>query len=403
MSDRTSTLGAPLWGLRYQVINGGLHVPRPRDEPRVHAAGVNPDRVLVFGTGMAVGWGALSHELALPGYLARSLAQRTGRGADVDVIASVKGSCDTLVDLLAGVPLSSYDAVVVILGVSDALQLRSGKRWLAGIAELLLTLRAATSTRTEIVVMGIQAPSSIPEYRIVHGGVVDRHTEYLNSLTRTLEEDRVHFLSAPTPRRLAGELDPADSESHRARDEYGAWASVQGDLLAPLLNAHVAEGRTARAIRNLPQAVDARVSALRGLGILDTPPENRFDEIVESARQIFGTEGAAFNLIDRDRQWSKAMIGPFSREALLDDSICALAIREDAPLIIEDTWLDERIQRQTGVRFYAGFPIEALDGTRVGALCVFDRHPRSADTVSIATLRDLALAVQHQLAVPAKR
>jgi hypothetical protein len=55
------------------------------------------------------------------------------------------------------------------------------------------------------------------------------------------------------------------------------------------------------------------------------------------------------------------------------------------------------------MRFYAGYPVEAADGTRIGALCVFDREPRSADSIDLTALRDLALAIQRELTVVTER
>ena len=65
-----------------QVFRNLADVPRPLDDPRAHASGVDSDRILLFGGGAAVGWGVLSHNLALPGSLARALSDLTGRGAD---------------------------------------------------------------------------------------------------------------------------------------------------------------------------------------------------------------------------------------------------------------------------------------------------------------------------------
>jgi hypothetical protein len=61
-------------------------IPRPTDATQTHSFGTDSDRILVFGSGPAVGWGVLSHDVALPGSLARALSARTGRGADVDVV-----------------------------------------------------------------------------------------------------------------------------------------------------------------------------------------------------------------------------------------------------------------------------------------------------------------------------
>lgn len=49
------------------------------------------------------------------------------------------------------------------------------------------------------------------------------------------------------------------------------------------------------------------------------------------------------------------------------------------------------------VRFYAGMPLALRDGTRVGALCVFDRRPRRPKSPRIDNLRDLASLLAKQI------
>ena len=49
------------------------------------------------------------------------------------------------------------------------------------------------------------------------------------------------------------------------------------------------------------------------------------------------------------------------------------------------------------VRFYAGYPVEAPNGMRVGALCLTDPVPRAFSRADEALLRELALRVQALL------
>ena len=58
---------------RWRSLVASLPV-RPVDEPVSHAPGLDPDRVLLIGNGLAVGWGVLIHDLALPGFLSRALS-----------------------------------------------------------------------------------------------------------------------------------------------------------------------------------------------------------------------------------------------------------------------------------------------------------------------------------------
>ena len=141
------------------------------------------------------------------------------------------------------------------------------------------------------------------------------------------------------------------------------------------------------------------MAALGGLGILDTPMEDRFDYIVRMVRAMFGTESAAFTLIDAERQWSKAVLGTTQRAIPLEQSFCALTIQSPTPFVVLDARHDERPLPVTDVRFYAGYPVEAPDGTRIGAICVFDSRPRlRVTTAQLSFLRELAFSIQREIA-----
>ena len=94
----------------------------------------------------------------------------------------------------------------------------------------------------------------------------------------------------------------------------------------------------------LHSAEEYRLAALRHYGILDTPREADFDEVVEVASAICGTPISVINLIDQGRQWFKAEVGLGVRETPIDSSICAHAILQPGLFVIPDTTLDPRLQ-----------------------------------------------------------
>ncbi|WP_336493072.1 hypothetical protein, partial [Methylobacterium nigriterrae] len=87
-----------------------------------------------------VGWGVTTHGLALPGFLARALTSLTGRGTDVDVVASPDKRLKNALRELQALPLWRYDAIVVVLGVNEALELASLKKWRRNLSSTLSTL-----------------------------------------------------------------------------------------------------------------------------------------------------------------------------------------------------------------------------------------------------------------------
>ena len=107
----------------------------------------------------------------------------------------------------------------------------------------------------------------------------------------------------------------------------------------------------------------ARVRSLLDLGILDTPPEPEFDDIVHAAQDACRAAIAVVSLIDDRRQWFKARVGIEVCETEREVSFCAHAVAQASTLIVPDVTLDERFKDNpfvTGpehVRSYAGAPI----------------------------------------------
>lgn len=125
-----------------------------------------------------------------------------------------------------------------------------------------------------------------------------------------------------------------------------------------------------------------RLAILDSYGILDTPAEQAFDDVVKLASQLLDAPIAAVNLIARNRQWFKSEVGLGTREMPLDDSICKFALLEDQLMIVPDTREDARfacnplVTGEPGLRFYAGQLLKSKAGIPLGTLCVLDVKPR---------------------------
>ena len=78
----------------------------------------------------------------------------------------------------------------------------------------------------------------------------------------------------------------------------------------------------------IPGNEEQRVAALREYRILDTLPEQAYDDITRLAAQICGTPVAVITLVDSDRQWFKARFGLEQTETPRETSFCAHAIIE---------------------------------------------------------------------------
>lgn len=149
----------------------------------------------------------------------------------------------------------------------------------------------------------------------------------------------------------------------------------------------------------IPPDEEERLAALHALGILDTPPEERFDLFTRLGEWVFGTTLSAINLVDRDRTFYKSLSGMPYYEPCRTTSICAHAIAGAEPvMVVEDLAQDSRFHDHPlvtvkGFRFYAGAVLRSGAGHALGVLCVADRLPRGFGPAEQAKLLDMAKGV----------
>ena len=153
----------------------------------------------------------------------------------------------------------------------------------------------------------------------------------------------------------------------------------------------------------IPADERQRMQALRDMNLLDTPPEERFDRVTRLAKQVFETPIALVSLVDADRQWFKSRQGLDAEETPRNISFCGHAILDDKILVVKDATMDRRfcdnplVCGDPNIRFYAGYPLAAPDGSRVGTLCVIDDKPRQISDEQLKLLRELGRMVEEEL------
>ena len=153
-----------------------------------------------------------------------------------------------------------------------------------------------------------------------------------------------------------------------------------------------------------PLPESERLSALQSYGVLDTPPEAAFDEMVKLAAQICGTPIALMGLIDAGRLWFKARHGLALSEVARDESLFRSALEHpDQLLVVPDATRDARfagsllVLGEPGIVFYAGFPLRTPAGHTLGVLCVMDRRPHRLTVEQQDALGALGRQVMTQL------
>ena len=152
-------------------------------------------------------------------------------------------------------------------------------------------------------------------------------------------------------------------------------------------------------------AVDekTRLDALRKYRILDTDPEQAFDDLTFLASQICETPIALISLVDEHRQWFKSRVGIDAEQTSRSVSFCAHAIQQPNLFVVPDTLKDARFRENPlvvndpNIRFYAGAPLVTRDGDALGTLCVVDVRPRTITDGERQALEALRRQAQAQL------
>ncbi len=145
-----------------------------------------------------------------------------------------------------------------------------------------------------------------------------------------------------------------------------------------------------------PENEAERLETLRRLNILDTPRHDRFDRYTRISTRIFNVPMAMISLVDADRQWFKSTAGFDAEETPRDVSFCGHAILGDDVFEVRNARRDPRFRNnplvveQPHVSFYAGAPLEAPNGHKLGTLCLIDRVPRRLDDEEKRMLKNLA-------------
>jgi GAF domain-containing protein len=147
----------------------------------------------------------------------------------------------------------------------------------------------------------------------------------------------------------------------------------------------------------------ARLAALQKYAILDTDPEQGFDDLTLLASYVCRTPIALISLVDENRQWFKSKVGLSVSETSREVAFCSRAILEKDVFVVPDTLEDDRFRdsplvvSEPRIRFYAGAPLITEEGYALGTLCVIDRTPRKISPEEAEALKALSRMVLAQL------
>lgn len=343
---------------------------------RLHRSGVDPRRVLMIGDRSVLGDVDAPLERRLPEQLADRLVRASGRGLDLDVLTDLTPALAAVRGTFARWRLWRYDAVLLVVD----------------------TAAAGTTTDRHLAALLDEVASDAA----VHAGVV------VNLVRRTRSGHGRHH-----PDRQPGVWDRPD-----AVDPDIVWLLVR---VSPGPNEPLPATDVERVAGDLAATIDGagpvgrladppeddefeRQRALQQSGAVDRPQETELDHIVALAQEAFGAQSAELNFLDADRSWHVAVAGAARGSHPRATSYCNLAIQESGPTVIGDARSDPRVGHLANIpgvpAFYAAYPIESIDGYRIGVLCVYDPRPRDVDEVDVSLLRDLAMLAEAEIIDP---
>ncbi|WP_082122420.1 diguanylate cyclase domain-containing protein [Arsukibacterium sp. MJ3] len=154
---------------------------------------------------------------------------------------------------------------------------------------------------------------------------------------------------------------------------------------------------------NMPLITEqSRLAALQQLGLINTPPEERFDRITRLAKALFNPDIVLLTLLDEKTQYFKARLGTCLQGTARDISFCTYAILEEKILVIPDAMADPRfatnplVTKEPYIRFYAGAVIRTFNGHALGTLCLLDSKPRNLTVDEQSLLLDLAKDAENE-------
>lgn len=152
-----------------------------------------------------------------------------------------------------------------------------------------------------------------------------------------------------------------------------------------------------------PSNETARLAALEKYAILDTDPEQCFDDLTLLASFICKTPIALISLVDGERQWFKSRVGTAVTETPREIAFCSTAILQSDVMVVPDALKDERFRHnplvvsEPHIRFYAGAPLITEEGYALGTLCVVDQSPRDLAANEREALKALSRLILAQL------
>jgi PAS domain S-box-containing protein len=152
---------------------------------------------------------------------------------------------------------------------------------------------------------------------------------------------------------------------------------------------------------DLPLCGDADTRILSRYDAHGIRDASALDDLTRFAAALCDAPVALVTLLEEEYQHFLARTGFDGTGTPRDISFCTHAVATDTIMVVPDTLADPRfvdnplVTGPTAVRFYAGAPMRASDGSVLGTVCVLDTVPRAG----LTPLQEQGLAILAQAAM----
>lgn len=206
-------------------------LPVPSGPPVAHTEGPDPDRVLLFGAGISMGYGMKTHDLALPGQLARQVSDLTGRGVQIDVITGENLTLDNTLKNLSVARLREFDVVMATPGSLEKLLLMSVPVWRQRVEFLLDHFATNAPASLRVLFVGVPEVSHLVRMPRLLAYIADRSARALNASLASACAARPYVQFIP--------FRPTDPVGREGTGRtYERWACLLAPQVAAALNEH---------------------------------------------------------------------------------------------------------------------------------------------------------------------
>jgi hypothetical protein len=220
-----TVLGSILQPWLFPQADRALTVARSGGSRREHVAGPDIDRILLAIDRPAVGRGAHSQELSFAGHLARHLSSLSGRGVDLDILDSGNLPAAECATALATLNLAKFDAIVLMVGSSEALSLVPTRSWVAELSILLDDIEDTAPHSVHTFVIAIPSVRGLIDIPTLFAPLVEASIRRLNLATAGVCEARTRSSS------LSFDIPTATRDKRHSRGDSEVWAA----LIAPVI------------------------------------------------------------------------------------------------------------------------------------------------------------------------